>query len=389
MSDLRLSTFVAAIYAASLDKQLKNAPAITFMAPVNAAFSSLGLTMSYLLLPTSKTELRKVMRYHAIHKLAYRQDLRSDSRLPTLEGTSMYVETNGSSVALRGPTSHGFPASGQLERANVTDSNILTSTGVLHVLDQALLPPTLDISIEKLLKGAKANTMTDLLRQANMTWVMRGEQPPDGFSVSSKHSKRRRRHQTEGLTAYTVLCPLDRAFNRINLTRYINDKEALVDLLKLHIIPFDPAFPADGKPLTLSDDTAYDTLLSKARGGPSKYGRLAFRRFGDDEYLVGIQSARGSFANDWAHIVSFGRATPRFETSPAAGKAKMISSGGVFSLDAVLEPYQPDWFHRWGWIVVVVLLCTMGLAAVVLLSVKLWRSRKTRNQYEALENEED
>jgi hypothetical protein len=66
-----------------------------------------------------------------------------------------------------------------------------------------------------------------------------------------------------------------------------------------------------------------------------------------------------------------------------------LVKGGVLALDAVLEPYRPDWFHRWGWIVVVVVLCVAGLGAVVLLSVKLWRSKREHAAYEALENEED
>jgi uncharacterized surface protein with fasciclin (FAS1) repeats len=330
MSDLRLSTFVAAIYAANLDKQLKSAPAVTFMAPVNQAFSWLGLTMSYLLLPTSKTELRKLIRYHAVDKLAYLQDLKTAATLSTLEGTSMYVESHGSTIALRGPALSGFPASGQLEKANLTDGNALTSTGVLHVIDQALLPPTLDISLEKLMKGAKANTMADLLRKVNMTWVIRGEAPPADFAIQKKGKwGKKKRSKMIDLTrhpSYTLLCPLDRAFNRINLTHYLNNQEALVDLLKLHIIPGEPVFPSDGRPLLLSDDAAYDTLLSKSLGGPSKYGKVAFRQFGENEFLVGIQNARGT-NNDWAHVVSFGRATPRFSAPEfQAQSAKIISA---------------------------------------------------------------
>ena len=74
VSDLRLSTFVASIYAASLDQNLSTAPAVSYLVPDNSAFTSLGLVMSYLLLPTSRTELRSVIQYHAIDELVYLDD---------------------------------------------------------------------------------------------------------------------------------------------------------------------------------------------------------------------------------------------------------------------------------------------------------------------------
>lgn len=57
-------------------------------------------------------------------------------------------------------------------------------------------------------------------------------------------------------------------------------------------------------------------------------------------------------------------------------------------IDNVLEPYQPGWFVRWGWIVLTVAICLATLACIGLLGHKLYQSRK-EHQYQALENEED
>ena len=314
VSDLRLSTFVASIYAASLDQNLSTAPAVSYLVPDNSAFTSLGLVMSYLLLPTSRTELRSVIQYHAIDELVYLDDfpIGGSRRYPTLAGAEIYLERPAlnSSLTVHGPTIGGLPANGETRDAKVTEGDILTATGALHIVDQVELPPDLSISIAKLLRGAKANTMVDLVRAANMSWVLEGKEPPASFldgsdavelralGLGGKKGKKNKRPKRRAPTdrAYTILCPTDKAFARLNLTYYFSNPFALSELVKLHIIPtnaFAPLSP-DGRPIVLTDEIAYPTLLDINEGGDSKYGSVAFRRWGDDGWLVGIKSARGT-----------------------------------------------------------------------------------------------
>ena len=180
LSNLQLSTYVAAVYAASLDKILSHSPAITYLVPSNQAFTNLGLIMSYLLLPNSRDELRSLIRYHAIDEIAYLNDFPTSGskRYPTLDGAEIYVERAHNGTTIHGPTIGGYPANGDYRDARIVDGNTLIATGVLHVIDQVELPPSLDITIAKLLRGAKANTFVDLIRSANMTWVLEGRGPP-------------------------------------------------------------------------------------------------------------------------------------------------------------------------------------------------------------------
>ncbi|GAA94523.1 hypothetical protein E5Q_01175 [Mixia osmundae IAM 14324] len=407
VSDLRLSTFVASVFAADLDKKLKKQPALTFLAPDNDAFRRLGLVMSYLLLPTSRRELVSTLSYHAVRELVYEEDFQPGSNeYMTLEGSGIYIGKNDTgALQIHGPTLSGFRVNGDTRDAHLLESNILTKTGVLHVTDHVVLPPTVSISIDKLMRGGKASTMAELLRLTNLTWVADGSPPPDEASAAMLRKKlnkapfRRR--------SYTVLCPTDKAFTALNLTYYLGDIPALTELMKLHIIPSDPpsrssiaeprhGFPSGRLPLELADSAVYDTLLSE--DDPKSSGRVALRRFAEDSWLVGVDGARGEQGRkDWARILSWGKATPVFATSDDAStgehdasiqRSRMSFGGGVLLIDSVLLPYRPTFWHKFGWIIVVVILAIIGLTCVGLLAWKLWSSQRAE-AYIVLENEED
>lgn len=394
--DRGLSTFVASVYASEMDKKLNRAPATTFLAPTNAAFEYLGLAMNYFLLSSAKEELGQLIQYHALKSIVYLDDITYDSvHYPTLEGSDIFIEQikKPSRVKVRGPRIGGFPANGDSRDAIITEGDLLTSTGVMHVLDQVELPPTLNITSEKLMRGAKASTFLDLLHQVNMSWVAEGRPAPEEFWLSTpfvglrKKDKDRIRKRFFQRDSYTILVPTDKAFTRMNLTTYLDNIPYLTALVQQHIIPSPPPskdslsdptrFPSDGKPIALEDDRTFPSLLSKSEGGSSKYGDLAFRRAGESDWLVGIKGARGTDGkHDAARILGFGRNTPRFsdkdddggngDTNESEGSkdgnmhiertkrsTKMVFGGGILLIDAVLEPYEPGWFQRWGWIVLV------------------------------------
>jgi len=63
----------------------------------------------------------------------------------------------------------------------------------------------------------------------------------------------------------------------------------------------------------------------------------------------------------------------------------MSFGGGVFLIDGVLEPYEPTWWRRWGYIALIAVIST---AAVICMGVLLWklyeRKKQERLYYEAL-----
>ncbi|GAA6046845.1 hypothetical protein JCM3770_005672 [Rhodotorula araucariae] len=421
VSDLRLSTFVASVYAAALDGTLATQAAVTYLVPTNAAFGDLGLTMQYLLLPASRPELRSVLKYHAVDEVVYLGDFprSGGSRYPTLlNGAEVYFErdpVNGT-LSVHGPTLGGLPANGEPRDASVVEGDILTETGVLHVLDQVELPPDLDISLEKLIRGAKANTMVDLIRAANMSWVLEGRSAPrnpphDGEeavgAAGQQKSAEKRRH-SDGDRAYTILCPSDKAFSRLNLTYYHSHPAALSALVRLHILPvapppssssgspFPPRSAQPGAPLLLEDSKTYPSLLSRSSpGGTSNFGTVAFRKWsagdGADAWMVGIQGARGTKGeSDAARVVAWGRATPAFVQGGGddGSKPRLQAAGGVIAIDSVLLPYEPGWLRRYGWIVATAAGAAVVLALAGVYAVRWWRRRR-QAKYDRLLQEDD
>nr|XP_018259015.1 uncharacterized protein I303_08558 [Kwoniella dejecticola CBS 10117]OBR81173.1 hypothetical protein I303_08558 [Kwoniella dejecticola CBS 10117] len=461
VSDLQLSTFIAAVYAAELDKFVKRNPATTYFMPRNRAFNQLGLAMHYLLLPEGKDELRKVLKYHSINDIIYSPDVEYGKKVyTTLEGGEIVLDrTKGKngSITLRSPTKwegydsgDSLPANGELRSTKVWHSDALTDTGVIHTIDNVIMPADVKISIAKLIRGSKQSTMGDLMMRAGLGWILEGREPTQKEvsaaelqgRIASIHSEDDNSDKDEGdpniedlaMPSYTILVPSDKAFSRLNLTHYLNDKEALLDLLKLHIIPSSSTLrppsppsskdgkgkgsqpvtpPQDGKPISLDDDLVYGTLLSTK----SQYGQLAFRATGDNSFIVGIKGARGggdmSVGNS-ARIGQSGRASVRWkknhkdsldnkdqdedeededgEQSKRLWKDGMTLGGGVLMIDNVLIPYQPSWFSRWGWLVIT--LSGIGLVLLIaVVSVGWWWMTRGKEedeaQYEPLEGEEE
>lgn len=431
VSDLSLSTFVASTFAAGLDKFVKRSPSKTYLAPQNKAFEELGLVMSYLVLPDAKPDLKKLIRYHMVDEVKYLGDIPlGNGSLKTVAGEDLYWnrtwrnESNPVNITDAitiygtqyqvGNSSTLLPANGDETSGKLVAGNMLTSTGTLHSIDRVLLPANLEITIGKLVAGAKISTMADLLIRAKMEWVLTGTPPLGHGNELSFIDDASTRGKTHDLSpAYTLLCPTDHAFSKINLTYYRNNEAALVNLLKLHIIPSDRITPAEsssppksGKPLAFDEGVDYPTLHS----ADSAYGDLVVRNIIDDEWIVGVKDARGqSQDHNAGRVVSWGRATPKWLRSSDTSSAMLAESGmgtslvnatwngimtlggGVVVIDNVLLPYEPSWFFRWGWLVAI--LGFVGLLTLGFIALGVWfckfRKMSEEPKYEALEGEEE
>jgi uncharacterized surface protein with fasciclin (FAS1) repeats len=398
VSDLQLSTFIAAVYAAELDHTVLSTPAISYFIPRNKAFGALGLAMQYLLLPEGKDDLRKVIKYHAVNKLIYSQDVQEGRETyDTLHGGDVVLEytsannsTGAAVISLSSPkrwadhdSGESLPANGEIRPAQVTSSDALASTGVIHVIDSVVMPADVSISIDKLVRGSRQNTMADLMVRAGLSWVLEGREPSrdevqragleGSVRAMSNNSNPVPDIDELALPGYVVLVPSDAAFSRINMTAYLADPDELLKLLKMHIIPTQPSVPRtqgtkeaasapkDGHPLSLDDDLVYRTLLSAS----SKYGELAIRATGDSSFLIGVRGARGGYGVNAARVGDSGRASVRWRKNQLASRlvdgdldkvhgvegnvlwrGGVTLGGGVVLLDSVLMPYEPSWFSR-------------------------------------------
>lgn len=392
VSNLQLSTFIAAVYAAELDHAFRKNPAITYFVPRNRAFGALGLAMNYLLLAEGKDELRRLLKYHAIDGIIYTADAEDGKQVyKTLEGGEVvFKKTRGgnSTMYLQSPThwdgydsGEALPANGELRPAAVIHHDSLTSTGTINTIDSVVMPADLRITIAKLMRGSRQTTMAELMDRAGLGWILDGRQPSrDEVHQARLHGIVRAADEDEDSTlpdidslampSYAVLCPTDKAFSQLNLTHYLHDQAELIKLLKLHIIPTQPSTPrtdqskkpasppSDGRPIVLDDDLVYSSLLSSE----SKYGELAFRATGDNSFIVGIRNARAGIGHASARIGSSGRASVQWKRGSSAwireettrGKdgemdlwrGGMTLGGGVLVIDSVLVPYEPSWFSR-------------------------------------------
>ena len=430
VSDLRLSTFVASVYAAEMNEYLKHVPATTFIIPTNKAFESLGYAMKYLLKSQAKIELNRLLDYHVIDDIVYTQDINQNTSYKTLSpdvGNNEYIDVhkhisknNTNLIALGAKHNEaGYSLNGEDRKAILLEGDLLTSSGVIHIIDQVERPPSLNLTIRKLLKGAGSNIMLDLFQRAGYQWLLDGFPPPPEDNGNPYDN----RNVTTGqpIKPFTVLTPTDAAFTHINLTYYLEDRIALEALIRMHILPSPPDHLSDDNPynidqpssnndeserhpLIINDETAYPSLLSYTEGGPSRYGDVEFRK-NNNEWTVGIKGARDvNGPEDFAAILGFGKATPHFYNNNTISTLKneedddnydqnkhsMSIGGGIIVIDSVLLPYEPSWIYRWGWIVAISFGSMMTLLGGGYVSYTAWQRRKlSQAGYESLEGEED
>ena len=128
-SNPAFSTLVTAVKAAGLVETLSGKGPFTVFAPTNEAFAALPKgTLEKLLKPENREALRKVLTYHVVSGDLMAKDLRS-GRVKTVEGNSVAVQVNKNGV--------------KVNNINVIKADVDASNGVIHVIDQVLLPPNL------------------------------------------------------------------------------------------------------------------------------------------------------------------------------------------------------------------------------------------------------
>lgn len=119
-------TLVAAVQAAGLVDTLKSEGPFTVFAPTDAAFAALPAgTVENLLLPENKDTLTAVLTYHVVPAKVMAADVAS-GEVPTVNGETATVMVSDSGVTIEG--------------ANVVKTDIVTSNGVIHVIDAVILP---------------------------------------------------------------------------------------------------------------------------------------------------------------------------------------------------------------------------------------------------------
>ncbi len=135
-SNSDLSFLVAAVLRASqgttnVAQLLSGSGSYTVFAPTNQAFINAGFTTIASINQADPSVLTKILTYHVLSNRAFSSDLSDGQMLNTLNGEKITVKLSGKAM-LKGKSN--------TSESTITGLNMLAINGVVHVIDQILLP---------------------------------------------------------------------------------------------------------------------------------------------------------------------------------------------------------------------------------------------------------
>ncbi len=121
------NTLVAALKAADLVDTLKGPGPYTVFAPTDDAFAKLPAgTVENLLKPENKGKLQAILTYHVVPGKVMSSDAAMLSSAKTVNGQSFKISKSGGNL--------------MVDNARVTQADIMTRNGVIHVIDEVIMP---------------------------------------------------------------------------------------------------------------------------------------------------------------------------------------------------------------------------------------------------------
>jgi len=121
------NTLVAAVKAAGLVETLKGKGPLTLFAPTDDAFAKLPAgTVESLLKPENRDELKAILTYHVVPGKVTAEQVVGLSSAKTANGRDLTINVSNGKV--------------MVDNANVIKTDVMTSNGVIHVIDAVVLP---------------------------------------------------------------------------------------------------------------------------------------------------------------------------------------------------------------------------------------------------------
>ncbi|XP_025779838.1 periostin [Puma concolor] len=188
-----LSSFRAAAITSDILEALGRDGHFTLFAPTNEAFEKLPRGVLERIMG-DKVASEALMKYHLLNTLQCSEAIMGGAVFETLEGNTIEIGCDGDSITVNG-----------IKMVNKKD--IVTNNGVIHLIDQVLIPDSAKQVIE--LAGNQQTTFTDLVAQLGLASALR----PDG--------------------EYTLLAPVNNAFSDDTLSM---DQRLLKLILQNHIL---------------------------------------------------------------------------------------------------------------------------------------------------------
>jgi uncharacterized surface protein with fasciclin (FAS1) repeats len=183
-----------ALTSAELVDDLKGAGPFTVFAPTDAAFAAFETANPGVLAGLSPAELVEILTYHVVAGAAVESgDLKDGQVVTTLSGSPALIDTTGGV---------------KINDANVTTADIAASNGVIHVIDEIILPPADDIVATAIAAG-NFTSLAAALTDRGLVDDLQGEGP------------------------FTVFAPTDAAFAALPA---VPSGDALRDVLLYHVV---------------------------------------------------------------------------------------------------------------------------------------------------------
>lgn len=124
----QFATLLAAVEAAGLTSTLQGRGPFTVFAPTDEAFRKLpNGTVESLLKPENREQLKALLLYHVVPGRVSAATARTLDGAATVEGRRIRIRTSGASL--------------RINESTVITADVNASNGVIHVIDQVLMPP--------------------------------------------------------------------------------------------------------------------------------------------------------------------------------------------------------------------------------------------------------
>jgi uncharacterized surface protein with fasciclin (FAS1) repeats len=125
------TTLISLVQAAGMEKTLTGDGPFTVFAPTDDAFAQLP-PEALQALENDPDTLAQILQYHVAQGELMAADVATSTTIPTVAGQDLNVTADGSTVTLN-------------DSVQVTTTDIEASNGVIHVIDQVLLPPDVQL----------------------------------------------------------------------------------------------------------------------------------------------------------------------------------------------------------------------------------------------------
>ncbi len=195
------TTLLAALDVASLTSALEGTGPFTVFAPTDAAFAAIDADVLNDLIANPDL-LARVLTYHVVSGEFTSTDVAGLSSAPTLNGMDVSLSFDGTTVMVDGAT--------------VIGADVEASNGIIHVIDQVLLPEPIADILQTADGAGIFNTLLAAVDAAGLTATLQGDGP------------------------FTVFAPTDDAFAAIDpdaLNALLADPPALAAILAYHVVP--------------------------------------------------------------------------------------------------------------------------------------------------------